>query len=279
MKINSQRTHRLGISGSIILSDPSKFNDLFKYNLQHIEIGEFPDEPSFQYFLSLLKDTNTSFALHSPLYRNQSKYDLLEKVHYAPEYAWDQFESEVAYMSQLGAEYVLVHFPYFKEEIRDLNVNIIIEDGLKKLSQLQNKYSIPIICEPKLGLNASNVGINYLDQFPVEKWSRYGLKLCIDIGDYLLASGEQVLGYIEKWRDHISVVHLHNVEIHNERHVWIPVHPSHEDDGLHYNIKELLLFLASCNGVFFVIEHTPHTNPSQEFIAESIQWVKDIIGT
>lgn len=98
--------------------------------MSHIEIGEFPSEDSFNYFIELTNKENKTFGLHSPLYRNQSKYDLLEKVNYEPEQAWRQFESEVNYMSKLGAAYILVHFPYFKEE-KDIDSAEIIESGLK----------------------------------------------------------------------------------------------------------------------------------------------------
>src|SRR5690606_11446916 len=144
------------------------------------------------------------FGLHSPLIRNQSKYDLLGEVHFPPEQAWKQLESEVAYMSELGAEYVPVHFPFFKREITRIDMNHIIEDGLRRLSEIQNKYHIHIVCEPKLVFNRSAAGINYLDQFPIEIWNRYGIKLCIDIADYILATGEHVIDYIKKWRDHIG---------------------------------------------------------------------------
>jgi sugar phosphate isomerase/epimerase len=247
-----------------------------KKNVHHIEIGEFPDLNSFHYFLEILGDKDISFGLHSPLYRNQSKYDLLEKVHNEPEYAWRQFESEVKNMSSLGAEYILVHFPYFKENSNN-NVNLVIETGLKKLKSLQEKYDIPIVCEPKLGLSRSPIGINSLNDLPLEIWGKYDLKLCIDIGDYLLASGEHTLEYIGKYKKYVKVVHLHNVEFINDKYIWVPVHPSHEEDEMHFKLRDLIVFLSNCKDVFFVFEHTPHTNPPEWFVEEGIQWVKDLI--
>ncbi|MBP2078779.1 TIM barrel protein [Oceanobacillus polygoni] len=270
--------HHIGLSGSTIMTDPEKFPLLFnKDNVSHIEIGEFPSKASFHNFVELLDKENVTFGLHSPLYRNQSKYDLLEKVNYEPEQAWRQFESEVKYMSQLGAAYILVHFPYFKEE-KDIDTTEIIEDGLKKLYQLQERYSIPIVCEPKLGLNRSAFGIKALDDFPMEIWEKYGIKLCIDIGDYLLATGDEAVGYIDKWKKHIKVVHLHNVEFYNDKYIWVPVHPSQENDNSHFKVRDLIYKLSTNPGVFFIFEHTPHTNPTDTFVNEGINWVKDIIG-
>lgn len=267
----------IGLSGSVILTEPEKFPLLFtNEKVSHIEIGEFPNEASFHNFLQLLNKHNVTFGLHSPLYRSQSKYDLLEKVQFEPKLAWEQFESEVNYMSQLGAEYILVHFPYFKEE-KDIDTMEVIENGLKRLHILQEKYSIKIVCEPKLGHKRSTFGIRALDDFPIEIWDKYGIKLCIDIGDYLLTTGDQAIEYIEKWKGHIMVVHLHNVAFQNNQYIWIPVHPSHEKDNSHFKVRNLIDKLSESSGVFFVFEHTPHTNPTEKFVNEGIDWVIDVI--
>lgn len=142
---------------------------------------------------------------------------------------------------------------------------------------LQERYSITIVCEPKLGLNRSAFGIKALDSFPIEIWDKYGIKLCIDIGDYLLATGDQVMDYIKKWKKYIKVVHLHNVEFHNNKYIWVPVHPSHETDDSHFKVRDLIYKLSKSLGVFFVFEHTPHTNPTETFVNEGISWIKDII--
>ncbi|MCS0656056.1 sugar phosphate isomerase/epimerase [Cytobacillus firmus] len=269
--------HKIGVSGSVILSDSKLFHKLFKRYLPHIEIGEFQDEESFQSFIELLGKTNKSFGLHSPLFRGQSKYDLLEEVSMNPEEAWIQFEAEVERMSRLGAEYILVHFPYFKKEASG-NPAEVIEEGLKKLSALQKKYGIMIVCEPKLGFRQSPAGIDYLDSFPVETWKKYGLSLCVDIGDYILATDDKAINYIGKWAEFVRVVHLHNVEYQGDKYIWVPVHPSHENDGRHHKIKKLMDFLAKkCEDVFFVMEYTPHTNPSEKMAEEGVEWAIEVI--
>ncbi|GIN84250.1 hypothetical protein J6TS2_06360 [Heyndrickxia sporothermodurans] len=269
--------HKLGISGSTILTNPNKFIELFHPRINHIEIGEFPNEKAFQQFIKLKEKYDVSFALHSPLFRNQSKYDLLEKVQFEPETAWCQFESEVARMANLNADYILVHFPYFKSASSS-NSNSIIENGLKKLSILQKRYSIPIVCEPKLGVQRSPAGIQYLHQFPIELWAEYGIYLCIDIGDYLIAMEDKAITYIQKWKEQIKVVHLHNIEFQGDKYIWVPVHPSYEEDLKHYRLKEIIEYLSTCSHVYFVLEHTPHTNPTKEFVCEGIDWIDQLIN-
>lgn len=270
--------HRLGVSGSVILSNPEKYKELFWEGIDHIEIGEFPNEAAFKNFLVLCQVNNVSFGVHSPLLRGESKYDLLQKVDYEPEYAWDQLESEADQMSKLGAAYLLVHFPYFKNEVDDANVNELIEKGLHRLDRIQSKYSIQLICEPKLGFRSSNAGINYLHDFAVETWKKYNLQLCIDIGDYLIATGDKIFTYIDKWKEHIKIVHLHNVLYEAEKYIWVPVHPSHENSVEHFQIEKSIKFLSRCEDITFVFEHTPHSNPSNEFVNEGYQWVKGILA-
>ncbi|MED1864972.1 TIM barrel protein [Fictibacillus nanhaiensis] len=270
--------HIIGISGSTIMSDETKFNDLFRAHDQitHIEIGEFQNEEAFQRFLALLKKSNKTFGIHSPIYRSGSKYDLLEELQYTPEQAWTLFEKEIQRLVKLGAQYILVHFPYFQGSAR--NPDTLIVQGLKRLSELQKTYNMPIVCEPKLGLNQSPKGIEYLNAFPIALWEKYGLKLCIDIGDYLLATEEKTLNMIEKWKDHIKVVHLHNIEYMDDKYIWVPIHPSHEDDGQHYSIKEILHVLSSYRDLIWILEHTPHSNPSETFIQEGIDWlINDVL--
>ena len=117
--------HRLGVSGSTIMSDPTLLNNLFWKDIKHVEIGEFPDEEAFNAFLYLKNKNGVSFGIHSPILRTGSKYDLIEKVRYEPKEAWKMFEVEVKRFAKLGAEYVLVHFPYFINAILDDPTEII----------------------------------------------------------------------------------------------------------------------------------------------------------
>lgn len=269
-------SHKLGVSGSVILSNSELYSELFWDGIEHVEIGEFSDETALEKFLDICKNMKTPFGIHSPLFRDGSKYDLIERVQHDPQYAWEQLEAEARRISACGGEYLLVHFPYFKEKSTG-DANALIEEGLKRLSDLQSKYSISMVCEPKLGLNRSGVGIDYLDNFPVEIWRKYNLKLCIDIGDYLISTDGEIINYLCKWKEFIKVVHLHNVYYEGSRYIWIPVHPTQEQNENYFKVENLVRYLSQCKDVTFVFEHTPDINPSREFVKEGYEWVRTLI--
>ena len=108
-------------------------------------------------------------------------------------------------------------------------------------------------------------------------WAKYDLKVCIDIGDYLLATGGQPMAHLKKWQAFIKVVHLHNVEFHGDKYIWVPVHPSQVNNSSYYEIKDLIIQLAKSSEVYFVFEHTPHVKPTEKYVNEGIEWVKKLI--
>ncbi|WP_254854039.1 TIM barrel protein [Halobacillus salinus] len=265
--------HRIGLSGSTILSNPEHFEHLFRFGCSHVEIGEFPDEQAVLDFLNIARSKNVTFGVHSPLIRGRSKYDLIEPVSMPVETARDQFEKEVAYLASVGAEYVLVHFPYFKEQVNG-PTEPHIEEGLVFLSRLQKAYNIPIVCEPKLGKGRSSCGIDYLHQFPKAIWERYGLSICIDIGDYRMAAKDQWDTFIEPLLPYTRVVHLHNVTYQQNKYFWSVLHP---DQSGGYDMRPMIEMLSHGEAKYFIFEHTPHTDPTNQSIIEGIDWVDQLI--
>lgn len=266
--------HKLAISGSTIMSDEDKFHELLRDDVHHIEIGEFSNEQSFQKFLHM--KGQTSFGVHSPLFRHQSKYDLIESVHMESEQAWSQLEEEARQLAELGAEYVLVHFPYFQGTPKK-DAAAAIEEGLRKLSAIQAAYNIPFVCEPKLGLQRSGAAIRYLYDFPMEIWEKYNIQLCLDLGDYAMAVGDELPRHIAKWSPFVKVVHLHNVYYTEEKYFWNMIHPSQETDTDFFHLQSAIQQLAEGHDKYFVLEHTPHTGPTEKRVREGIAWVQKLI--
>ena len=268
--------HHLGVSGSTIFSDATLFETLFWEGTDHVEIGEFRNEGDFEQFIKMQKVKGVTFGLHSPLLRSGSKYDLIEPIYCSCGSAWQQVAEEAGRMVALGASYMLVHFPFFAKETTTDTVRLI-EEGLQKLKGIQDAYGLPIVCEPKLGAGMNGAGIRYLNDFPVDTWKKYGIGICIDIGDYLIAAQDQVMDYIQRWESMIRVVHLHNVHHCGEKYKWIPVHPQYENSG-YYRVEPILRYLVGLKDIYFVFEHTPDTNPDSAVIEEGFQWVRELVG-
>ncbi len=267
----------LGVSGSTIMSDPDKFSELFKYNLSHIEIGEFKTRHDYRMFLNLLEDSLKTFGIHAPLFHGNSKYDIIEHVHFSPETALHHLEKDAKTAAFLGAKYLLVHFPFFLSK-NEGDTDTMIENGLAALKKIQRDHGVEIVCEPKLGDMRSPFGIEYMNKFPLETWKKYSLKVCIDLGDYVMAAGddERAFEYIKKWTDYIRVVHLHNVDYINGKYHWKPMHQNDETDG-HHDLVPIVKYLAALDDVYFVLEHTPHMGYSDNYVAQSTAYIQNLI--
>ncbi|MBN2879910.1 MAG: TIM barrel protein [Clostridia bacterium] len=266
----------LGVSGSTIMSDPQKFHQLFEHKLNHIEIGEFASRRDVRAFINMLKISGATLGIHAPILRGRSKYDVIEQVDFPPSTAIRHLERDAKMAKRMGAKYLLVHFPFFSKETAG-DTNSIIENGLAALYKIQQKYHIPIVCEPKLGLLRSAAGIEYLNNFMVDIWAKYQLKICIDLGDYVMAVGDKkALKYIKKWSDFIMVVHLHNVDYPEGHYYWKPMHKNDETDG-HHNLLPIMEYLAGLKDIYFVLEHTPHMGYPQSYVLEGIEYVKGMV--
>ncbi|MGI8316048.1 TIM barrel protein [Halobacillus mangrovi] len=270
-------SHALGMSGSTILSDPRQFDKLFKKGLPHIEIGEFPDRDSFFQFYEKAKERKVSFGVHSPLIRGNSKYDLIDEVVMSPVEARSNFEREVKELAELGAEYVLIHFPYFKSPPVS-SIESTIEEGFQFLSDLQNRYGIPIVCEPKLGPERSPHNIQALHDHGLDLIVKYGLYICIDLGDYHMATKEKWEEYIRPLRPHTKVVHLHHVAYVGEKYYWVPIHPDFENDPGSFTMEPCLSLLKNGADKYFIFEHTPHTSPSELMVDQGVEWIRQQLG-
>lgn len=265
--------HSIGMSGSTILSNRDRLPELFGKGLPHVEIGEFGDRDSYLSFLHLARENEVSFGIHVPHFRENSKYDLLEEVKMEPSAARKLFVEEVREAAQSGASYVLVHFPYFKGETEAVVEKI--EEGLQFLKHLQDTYGVPIVCEPKLGQNQSPAGIQYLYDFPMNLWRKYGLSICIDMGDYRIAVENNWREYVEPLLPFTKVVHMHNVRYTEKGYIWTPIHPDFEKQDTAFDMAPFLELLAKGRDKYFILEHTPHTSPSEEQVDEGIVWVME----
>ncbi len=269
---------RIGISASTILSDSDRLDEVFWEGIDHIEIGALSSHRDLTYLLRKAQDKRISVGFHSPVFAGGSKYDLLVPVDGEIESAWSQIEQEMALAQDNGVEYVLMHFPYFETSSTPNSISRM-EWGLERLRSLQERYATRLVCEPKLGDNRNAGAIEILRRYSVEKWASWGIAMCWDMGDYLLATGSSDESVLELRRlsSIIEVVHVHNVQVESGKYFWVPIHPSHEEDDGFFRIAPILSEMKNMDAVL-VWEHTPHFTPSEEFAVEGFKWAVNLLG-
>ena len=269
---------RFGVSGSTILSDPDRLDELFWEGIDHIEVGSLSSGTDLDKLLDRARQQALSVGFHSPLLKGGSKYDLLLQVEQQPEAAWRQLAEELKIAKANQVEYVLVHFPFFLSAAAPDPIPQI-DAGLERLAELQAKYGTTILCEPKLGVRQDPGGIGILRDYPVERWLDFAVPMCWDMGDWILAAGSPstYLDDFGRWAGAIAAIHVHDVKVEEKRYYWLAVHPSYEGKEPFLSLKPFFAALKSM-GVLLVWEHTPHFLPDQGFALEGFRWAKHELG-
>ena len=71
---------RVGVSGSTVLSESARLDELFWDGIDHIEVGALSSARDLDYLLARAKEQAISVGFHSPLFAGGSKYDLLKHI-------------------------------------------------------------------------------------------------------------------------------------------------------------------------------------------------------
>ena len=125
----------IGLSASAVFSQTDRPAELFRPDVDHIEVGMFEDRDIADQFVRDSRIRGKTVGIHSPLVRGGSKYDLLGQVDVPIEDAWLQIENELAWCRSAGTSYLLVHFP-FVMATGTLDLTRVTDD-LGRLSRLQ----------------------------------------------------------------------------------------------------------------------------------------------
>lgn len=246
---------KIGISGSAVWSDTDRLDDLFRPDVDHIEIGMFEDLDVASRFVRRARMRGYTVGVHAPLVDGGSKYDLIEPVDMPVDDAWDQLSDELAWCRDTGVDYLLVHFPYAS---RSGTLTIPeVTAAARRIARLQSRFGVRVVCEPKLGDDRDPAAVGWLRTAPTRIFSDAGLTLCWDVGDHLLADGPvgSYQASFARWRHLVSVVHLHNIRFDGRRYRWTPPHPSPSAVDADYDLSPLVWALPADATV--VLEYTP----------------------
>ena len=159
------------------------------------------------------------FGIHSPLIRGESKYDLVEQNLISPQLAFSRLEEEAVFAKKQGAQYLLVHFPYFKYHV-PTDFDSIVENALKNSERYNKDVKSILLLSQNWEVIVIPMRLTLCRKVSIEVFKKYDIKLCIDIGDYAMSFGKDTKSNIEKWFEIIKVVHIHDIMFTDDNYFW-----------------------------------------------------------
>ena len=145
--------------------------------------------------------------------------------------------------------------------------------GIRRLEQIQRRTGTRIVCEPKLGEQRDPAGIGWLQTAPIRIFSSAGIGICWDVGDHLLAgSAADYFAQLNRWRNSIEVVHLHNVRFEATKYRWTPPHPSRSQVNSGFDMRRVIKSLPKKATI--VAEYTPQRVATEAAIETSFSYLK-----
>lgn len=279
--------------------DDIKYKRDYKSKFSGIEFCNFEEQNEIQRMLDIVKEDNLKIGIHFPLNKTSYKYRdplLLSINEDEVSEAIKAVEKEVKYASEIGAEYILIHFPkpmvvdesLSWEKCRISNKNETIEETeypfeefkkncncvFNKLSKLQIKYKIQIVLEIEMlnkYLYQGKLLKELLEQYP-------DLKLCLDSARiHVLSNVDNNFDYkrfIKEFAKYTYLLHISNIKvrdiIENGHHPALK-HLKMEDGWS--NIGEFLSIISSENkDIKILFEHRSDILADEE-LNQCYEWV------
>lgn len=194
-------------------------------------------------------------------------------------------EETMALSADLGAEYVVVHFPTPASALAG-TVSLewqrrVALDSAQSLAEMSQRYGVPIHVE---GFGPSPF---LCAEFLREVFARFPpLRYCFDIGHMHLASQRDGFDYFDDFliplAPHIGSVHLWNVRDKEdyELHHHLPLHPAQDPAGGWADVPRTLRIIKEQSpSSTFILEYSKPFPASFGWDhREGIAWVREIIS-
>jgi len=110
------------------------------------------------------------------------------------------------------------------------------------------------------------------------------LRFCLDIGHLHLTAlhtGLDPLDFAQRLSPHTDLIHVYNATLETYRlYHHVPVHPSQRPEEGWADIPTILRSaLGEASSRTIVFEHTPQYPADRAFVAEGIEWIKQLVST
>ncbi len=284
--------------------DYEKFNRDFREDFFGIEACQFLNQKEVDILAEESRKNNFNIGIHFSLFQTSYKLRdplLLSLNDDEREEAYNAFEKEVRYASEINAKYILVHFP--KPVLLDENLNWEnwrfgsreefmyqcdydfevfkqnCEDMFFRLSKLSHIYNVQIVLEH----DAVNKYI-YETTLLEDLFEKYpNLKMCLDTAR--LHINEKVnpnfdsIQFIRRMAKYTYLIHVSNVKVTNTvSNSHFPALPTLDPNEGWADIERYLKEIAYINkDVKILFEHRSDLVSDDE-LEECYSWVNDIFN-
>ncbi len=260
-------------SSSNVGSDSKRLSEMFQWRAQAIEVSNLASVDDLNYLADMARINGLVVGLKTPLFRTDDAKGLL----WESETPWDELERNLRIAEGNRFAYVLARFPYlWDSKGRHFGLDRI-RNAVVRIKDLEQRYGVKIVCNPKLGPKLSSTSFLVLWAISKEELGQWSLSFCLEFGDIYLALQhdrclcKKLVSHLAPW---CSVVHLHHVWKGGTRYYWTPV-------SAHGNvpIKEMLGCLDSTKkDIYAVFEHAPHRTGDPAAVREGIAWLQQNTG-
>lgn len=274
-----------GISTSVIRGDLSKLGTLTEYGLRQLEIGFF-DAQSLPLVMEFVRREGLAYGFHDPLPRPPS-FDhpfLTDPDEEKRTTTLGSLRKTLETAVNYKALYVVGHLPsvllHPRLGLDEERIMALAQDSCSRLAFWSEEAGIPILLE--------NVGPNpyfYRAESFFGVFQAYpALRFCLDIGHLHLTAlhtGLDPCDFAERLSPYTDLIHVYNAtrETYHLYH-HLPAHPSQRPEEGWADIPNILRSaLSKTLSCTIVFEHTPQYPADKAFIAEGIEWVKELALT
>jgi sugar phosphate isomerase/epimerase len=246
-----------------------------------LEISLYDDYAALRELKQQCERRGLTFGVHGPIFNHQG-YTLpkVTSMHREErEQAFASIEKEVEAAAEIGADYLLFHYPFlplfpqspFKHfdklpspnmrydsyQIKREEFRAYSEEMFRRLASLQVRYGQRIVLEHDFFGDYGDIFIEMFQKFPE-------IMLVVDTGRLDLSAriteGFNPYPWLESIAPHVYLVHYSNVFYeHSTFTHHLPVIPDHDHDANYGDAHAYLAFLAKRNDKFHVtFEHQAH---------------------
>ncbi len=283
--------------------DVDKYRRDFREGFWGVEACLFPDETDLGVLLDRADKDGFNVGVHFPILKSQYKYRdplFMALSKSESKEAYSCFEAGVVHARDMGAKYILTHFPkpflvdrsfdwsdwrceeyerIFLEECPITYFNKMLNEMFERLSEMSDKYNVKVVLEhDALSKHLYTTGI--LEEL-FDKYNR--LSICLDTGRLHLFSrvdkAFDSVGFAERMSRFASVVHLWNEQAgSNAQRGHYPCLPELKPSEGWGDIEAYLKTLAgSSKELLYKFEHDSSLI-SDEQLESCYSWVNDIIA-